>query len=840
MKGTSFCLLAALLMACATTQPPPPPSQLVVKNGSDKTYRLSVNRDYLMEIGPARAILVRNLPNSPYTLRAQNGPEELAADIDPGQGDALLEFPIPGQATVVNRTASLKLENPTRQDLELTIGEEPIGRSFAGTTTLFEALPAGPGTVTFTNLVTRGRWQRSIDLPPLQQTVHTIAAPVATLRFSNDAKEALTLKVLRDEYRLVAGQKQVIANLPPGLLQLHIRFHGTGRTMVLDETLQPGEEKDVLLSDASGNITVENRLPMAAEILMAGDRIATVESTQSYTIRGLAPGRLILTAQGGPQHFEQPFLITPDSNQTWLLEEGNTQLLVKNRIGETVTLFVDDRKVMEILDQQAVRFPVKPGPHSLAANCEATGHTTHRHIDVPGGRLVDVTFGPLPGRLYLENRTEKTLRFFRNGKPVDMLAPGEWAEHGGLPLGTSLLEVLDEKGATLLSRPVVIRTRQEPRSEVVVNSIESQLRIRNETGETIRIGPPARTANNELANDHEAIVFMPGSKGVLKMKGTHTSNRYDRLFEATEGEVLDIVLAPVTGGIVVENTTESPMDILLDGQPWATLAAGETLRRDRVAPGLHRLVAKRKGTAFEEVSCRLVQDSWYVWRIQEKTASVHVLNRTKESLKLLRDESPTGILQPGTEVRFDGITPGPVDLSAVGLESGQHYRFSVQARPDRTTQWKILPASGGVHLLGFEKQAATISINGTEVLAIPEGVEEPVALPLEPGIQTLRIRFPDGRDVVGIVRVAANLYATLHVLSGAPRVTLRNDTGQPLTVFLDGIKVDRVHPGKSREFVVEHPGKHSVTARHDDGNGEWALKDVYLDAGRAFGWTVAE
>lgn len=837
-------LLAAVsitLLGCATTAPPtPPPSRLVVKNASAQPFRLFVNRDYLMEIGPARTILIHNLPNRAYAFSASNGEGELAADIDPVAGNGLLEFPIPGDAEVEDRTAGLVLENPTEQDLELTIGDELIGRSYARCRSLFDNVPSGSQEVVFTNLHTGGRWSRTLDLPALQITPYTVDAPVARLNFTNDSQEALMLRILRQEIRIDAGEARIFGELPPGTQILHVRFLGTGRTMTLKETLEPDQEKLVKLSDASGNITIENHLPDAAEVFLAGVRIASVDSGVSYTIRGLSPGPIVLVAQGGSNHFEQPFVVAPDSTQTWVIDAGNTQLLVRNRIGETVTLFIDDRPVMKIPNLQAVRFPIKPGPHAVAVHIEATGHTSLRHLEVPGGRLVELSFGPLPGRLYIENRTARTLRFFRNGTPLDMLRPGRWSEHSGLPLGSNLIEVLDETGATVQSKRLTVRPREEPRAEFVVSTTESEIRVRNETGETVRIGPPARLEKRELPDGEEISLFVPGTKSILKVKGTQTGNRYDRNVEVVEGTPLLVVLAPVTGGLVVENGTKQKMSVTLDGEPWADLAPGESLRRDRVAPGLHRLAALVDGSPYEEVSCRLIEDSWYVWMLQEKTASLRVLNRTEEALRLYRDGSPAGVLMASTEVHFTGLEPGPVSVSAIGAESGQYHRFSFQARAEKALQWTVLPATGGVRLHGFAGESATIGVNGVTVLNVPAGAEEPISLPLSPGIQSLRIVLGDGSEYVGIVRVTSTLYSTLHVRHGSPRVTLRNETTLPLEILLDDVKVDTVAAGKSREILVEHAGRHTLAAHHVGGTGVWTLREVYLDRGRAFGWTVAE
>ncbi len=837
-------LLAAVSLAvlgCATTAPPaPPPSRLVVKNASSQPYRIFINRDYLLEVGPARTILVHNLPNQPYKISASNGDQELAADIDPGNGNSLMEFPIAGNAEVIDRTASLALENPTKQDLELAIGGEVIGRSYGQTRSLYDGIPSGPVTILFTNIQTEGKWERNLDLPALQVTPLTVAAPVARLNFKNDSQEALMLRILRQEIRIEAGESEVFADLPPGTQILRIRFLGTGREMTLKETLQPDQEKVVQLSDASGNVTIENRLSDTAEIFLAGVKVATVETGAAYTLRGLSPGEVVLSAQAGTSHVEQPFMVAPDSTQTWLLDGGNTQLLVRNRIGETVTLFVDERAVMTVPNLQAVRFPIKAGPHNVSVHSEATGHTSHRHLDVPGGRLVEFSFGPLPGRLYIENRTDSTLRFFRNGNPLDMLQPGQWAGHSGLPLGNNLIEVLNQKGEAVLSQSVVVTPRGEPLTRLVVSTTESAVMVRNETGETVRIGPPARLDNREVPDGQSASLFVPGTRGVLKVKGVQTGNRYDRQIEVEGEGPLVITLAPVTGGIVVENTTQQTMTIALDGDSWGELAPGKSFRRDRIAPGPHRLTSKVDGIAYEEVSCRLIEDSWYVWMLQEKTATLRVLNRTKEALRIFREGSPAGVLEAGTEVHYTGIEPGPVMVSAIGVESGQYHRFTFQAQAEKDLKWKILPAAGGVRLHGFEGEAAAISINGSEVLRVPAGAAEPISVPLSPGVQAVRVIMADGTEFVAVIRATSALYSTLHVRHGSPRVTLRNETTLPLEVLLDGVKLDTVAAGGSREILVEHAGKHTITARHENVNGEWTLQDVYLDRGRAFGWTVSE
>ncbi len=836
--------LAATVLASACATAPveaPPPGRLVVRNADADPCRINVDRDYLLQVDGRRAVVIANLPNVPFALTARCGDKEFEATIDP-QGESLLEFAIPGDGPVVDRTASLEVENPTVEDLEVRLGEELLGRVFGRSRSRFENVPAGEQPLTFASARTRGSWTRTHTLPPLELTRLEIEAPLAQLDFFNDSRETVRVSLLDRRIDLEGGKGRTIEALPPGNLEMQVRFQATGREITLPVTLMPEGRETVRLSDSTGDLLVENRLDGAVELFLGSEQVATLAPGESRAVRGLAPGPALFEARtAAGRVLRQDFVIAPDTAQTWILELATAELMVRNRTGEAFMLHMDGRQVMAVPHRGAVRFPTSAGMHQVNAVCELTGHTEGQTIDVPGGRLVEVAFGPLGGRLYLENRTERTLRFFRNGNPLQQLDPGKWAELGGQPLGTSLIEVLDEAGGTVLSRQVAIAARGEARAEVVVSTTETPVQVRNETGEAVRVGPEARTEKRVIPSGETAEVFLAGTAGVLKFKGESTGNRYDRKVEAPAEGTLELVLDPVTGGIVVENTTRRPLVVRLDGELWGPIAPGATLRRDRVAPGLHQLGAVTDAEEpFDEVSCRLVADSWYVWVLQEKSGRLRILNRAGEDLRLSRDGEPAGVLPDGAEVRLGEITPGPLSIEAVGLRSGQFHRFTARVAADKVTQWTVRPAAGAVRLHGFEGSGAEIFVDGTSVTYVPAGVAEPVTLPLQPGPRVVKTRFDDGHVYTAIVQAIANLESTLFVRGGSPRVKVRNRSGQTIVVHVDGIRAAAVASGADHEVVVEHAGLHSLVARPDDGEGVWVLRDIQLDRGRAFGWTVGE
>jgi len=816
----------------------------VVSNPQPAECELLVDSNFLRRIPAATAVLVSNLPTGEFELGVNCPAQEHREDYPEleGDGDEIVEFSIPGSdEPVADHTASLLLTNPSPFHLSVTLDDQPIGRVFAGSSSLFPEVPAGPVRIGFADMRSKGGWAVEAELPPRQTSRIDIEAPQGSIKIHNDGQETVSISIYDRKYLLEARQSAVVDALPPGSLPLAVRFLDSGRTMDIPTSLQPGEVKEVRLSDSAGNLVVENHLQAGVELFMDDKMFSTMKPGETKFIRNLAPGKVVLRAvtESGAV-FRQPFVVSPDATETWLIEEGSAQLLVRNLVGETILLQVDGRLVAELPTHQSIRFSVVPGEHELMTRCESTGTVSEKLVTATGAELTTVAFGPEGGRLLLENRSGRTLGFYRNGRPLSVLPDGQIAEFAGLPLGRNLIEGMNMEGKSIFKQEVEIKTRKQGGTHIVVADLTTTIKVVNHTGEPVKPGPGIECDVLLLAPESENIIRVEGASGILKFKGTNTNNRYDKAFKVVPGEAVVVDLTPVTGGIAAENATGKTLEIKMGEETVGLLPPGQSLFRDGVPPGRYALMARDGDELFEEASCLVKADSWYVWRLTEKLGSLRVVNQTKEDLRVFRAGEEAGVLSSGFETVFSGIPEGAVFASAVGIKSNSTHRFTFTATPGSTQAWIIKPATAGVKLLGFEGRSATVFVDDFEVVRVEADTPEPISVALEPGSHVVKIRFAEGDPIAAQVHATTNLVTTLDVTGNAPQVEVRNQTPYDLDVAVDSSRVATVASGTNYTVLLDRHGVHSVTASTVDGNRRWILKNLFFRKGGDFGWTISE
>jgi len=813
----------------------------MVENGSPGSCELFVDDQYLLKVTGRTTTLVENLPGTPYALTARCAEDAHRFDVAPEE-DRVQTVAIPGAGgELTDRTAMLSLKNDSPFDLEVALAGDRLGNVFARSSGIFRHCPVGSHELTLTESRSRGRWTVPVELTHLSVTRLAPVLPGAMLEIANDSRETVSVEVLSHRLRLTAGETAELAEVPPGTLAVKVRYVDSGRDLVQTVTAPPGSRESLRLSDRAGNLRVENRMEQTATLLLKGEEFAKLQPGQTKVLRGLAPGRVELRAElDNERVYQQEFIIVPEATETWLLNAGNSQLMVHNLVGEEVQILLDGHRLLSLAPLAAARLPVTPGAHEVSALCEITGHVDKRQVDIAGGLLQTVSFGPQPGRLLVENRTLDDLKLFRNGKSLSPVAAGAVTEYSAQPLGRNLIEALDPSGNIVLRQDVVVSPRSEGGARLVVGSSFLRVRVTNHTGEGVRIDPDVEAEAPILEPGGQAVLQVKGISGVVKFLGATSSTRYDRRIEGQPGQSVDVTLEPISGGIAVENTTEEDLTIELNRESLGLLPAGENLFRDGVPPGDHTLIARRGEEVVRDVTCHLQADSWYVWRLTEERGGLRVVNRTGEDLLLTRNGSPAGRLLDGLQATLKDLPEDLVTVEAQGAATNQTHRFTFRPEPATTATWLIRSATGNVAVKGLSGRRAKVYVDGT-LQATTTGEEpEPLVIPLPPGEHVVRALFEDSSSMAAIVRVTANLSSHLHLGGGHPEVEVRNRSSAEVVILVNNLQLSSLAANQELVITLDRPGLHTIRVESRDGTRIWLLKDVFFRQTGRFGWTLSE
>ena len=660
-------------------------------------------------------------------------------------------------------------------------------------------------------------------------------------RFTASPAGQQTLRV--SELPLASGLALGLAVILVGCATVPPPRPGSPNRAGLETTIPKAEPEPTTKQPEStaGSIAVENRLDESVTLFLEGNKYRELAGGENTLIPGLPAGLLRLEARtASGRRINHDFDVAPGVTETWVLQAGESRLLVRNLVDENVFLFLDGNRTIEMARSSAAHFPVTTGAHTLAAHCPATGYSQKKTVTVTGGTVVEVAFGPQGGRLAIENGTHKQLSLYRNGHPLATLAAGKAIEFGAQPLGTSVVEALDEDRRLVLRQKVTLKSSGEGPTKLVIGDVTAKVVVQNRTGEAVKVDPALNSLTPVIKPGEDTVVFLVGEISEVKLIGAESATRYDRKVHVKPGETRTVVLQPVVGGIVVENLSGKEVAVLLDQVSVANLKPGEKHVATGVAPGQHYLEAKAADKLVERTSCVLVADSWYVWKLAPGRGHLKVSNRTPEDLRLSIGGHTAGVLAPGTETELDNLPAGTTTLTAVGVDSLQHHRLTVTSDTLDNPVWNVRPATSGIRIFGLKGQTAQVYVDGSPVRDIIAGEEEPVHVPLDPGEHTVWLTLPDGAARAALVNAAQNVLTDFRMSGAEPSVEVRNLTSGTITVWVDGRRLQELEAGKNVMVGFDVPGIHSVRAVNAEKNREWRLQNVYFREGGKFGWSLRD
>ncbi len=273
-------------------------------------------------------------------------------------------------------------------------------------------------------------------------------------------------------------------------------------------------------------------------------------------------------------------------------EPLSTQLWVFNHLGETGVLSVDGHRIASLGPGDSLRVPVMVGERVLHLHIPVTQHTEKLRVTAREGYRTEVALGPLAGRLTIRNDTTHIMLAYRNGRALGALPPGSEVEYAGQPLGLNLIEVVGPTNAVQRFHLVLDEQSSRNPPRVVVLASGPQVRVKNETGEPVKVGPDVAEYPTTLDPGQERDLTLLEGVEILRFSGAQSKARLDQrrpvspdrplVLRSTEGLSADsdLVSAAAPAGnravVICRNQTQSFVDVYQQGNRIAQVAPGDS------------------------------------------------------------------------------------------------------------------------------------------------------------------------------------------------------------------------------------------------------------------------
>ncbi len=827
-------LFLAGLLAVTACAPQLPPAASTSTIGVSNTF--GVECDLLLGtqtaawVPASTKLLVRWLPEVPFDIRWRCGSESGTASIQEN-GQWLLLNPSSGAGAdpVADHTASLAVSNPTPSDFHVALDGQDLGMALANSQSLFRDLPTGPHSMEFRPQQAGVTQAMQIQLdsgqtlqaavPPCEGTVRVLNSPSATI-------QAELGGVVAD---MLPNAEFSFSGVPAGQRTLVIRTSASQSPLSLSFVLECQETKEVRLTAESANLVLENRLGETVHFSLPGKDPIKVESGQSHEWTGLMPGpqRCEAKTENG-RLFARELVLVASGTLTWVLDAPLAELEITNLVGERIVILRGDVPLAELDPGNSALLPVQPGPLSLSAWCPVTGHTQPLTVEVAKGERLPVRIGPQGGRIKLENTTNEGMWVYRNGHFLGIVPANMTVEFSGQPLGKNLVELSSPDGRPLAKRALDTQTAEPSAQAVPVARDLLDVTLSNQTGEALRLEPSAAGNPTSVAPGVRLLIQIPAADPQVRAVGVTTGLGYSARVSTQPDATREIVLRSQVGGVRVENRLTNPVEIWIDGKKVKELAAGESAEFTQLAPGRHLLAARspKQPNALEQIAFNLAPNGYFQWSVQSTPSTLVLRNTTGEPVRLKQDQQTAGRLENGTQ---GPLTPSAqaIRLEAEGEKSGQTLRLFL---PAGSAQTKLVTGEnlGVVALWGLAGRKATIEWDESSWSVEPDAAE-PFRFATSPGEKRLKVRFDDGTVVERLVRVTPGMEVAVRAQPKAVSLSIRNDTGNPVEIWVAESLVSQLEPGQSTLIALPtEPEPAPVQARSTVGNRAWLLTGVAL------------
>lgn len=248
-------------------------------------------------------------------------------------------------------------------------------------------------------------------------------------------------------------------------------------------------------------------------------------------------------------------------------------------------------------------------------------------------------------------------------------------------------------------------------------------------------------------------------------------------------------------------------------------------------------------------------------------ATLRVLNRTSEGVKLETDERPLGEVAAGGEQLFPGLPPGTLNLRGFSAGGGLEFRRDLLTlEPGETFTWILREevslsgraARGGedavIVVENETRWPVEVALDG-DVLGVTEAAGRARFEGIAPGAHRLEARATDPSTQISfrgeypvlkpgevfIWRLrdgGADPTAGILPAPGTGRLRVENPHGEPLVVSANGTALGTVEPREVRIFEDLPAGRVLLVARSGDDGTRFPGPSARIDPGRVTTWRI--
>jgi len=735
-------------------------------------------------------------------------------------------------------TAWLELVNDTESDYEVELDGQRLGSSLGHSVSRFRGLRVGNAVVSLKPVNGSVVTQESVKLVSQSGTKMVVPPCYAGVRVSNDRPGAVTVQFRAETREVLSGASWLWEGLTPGTHPITVSSKADLVPTRLEVSVDCGEVKELALAGSTATFVVENRLAEAVQVKLGEAGALVVPSAASMLIKDVVPGTYLATASGasGREHARE-FHLVGGSTVTWVLDAPGAELELQNLVGEKLVIMRGEVPLATVAPGAKAAIQVLPGRVNLTAWCPVTGHGQEISVEVERGARLPVRVGPWGGRIRVENPVDEELWVYRNGRFLGVVPPGMEIEFAGQPLGKNLLEVRRASGDIWSSAAVDTGEKRDASKPLVLARETLDVTLENQSGEELLLDPALGEAGATIAVGARRLVRVPKGLSSIRARGSKTGLGYS--VRVDRGGDTDLVVSPQVGGVRVKNSSGEALELLLDGAVVGTLQAEGSYAESKLLPGRHTLAGRRPGTqaALHSTAFELSASGWFTWTITGTTPVTSVVNKSGEGVTLSVDGGVAGALPQGAATKV-AVGRDDVVVSADGGKSKQSVRVILPK--GRGGDVVILGGNWGAIRVRPMQQVGDVYVDG-ELVQRLDGSGSELRLVAPPGERRVSVKYADGTMVERLVSISAGLESHVQAFLGSVLLTVRNETGGEISVFVDGSDAGSVSAGGSLGLQIStEPGTPLVEARSASGKRHWLLKDVQLPASGKFGWVVSE